>query len=1485
MASGSLSDFVPNVTTQDTRKRQQCYEVMSRYLSDPRSSLACDDMDALVEGLTAWVTCSNYKISLNGLEILCLMIDRMGEEFKPHVTTVLTACVDRLGDSKEQVREQAQQLLLKLMMPASTPQYVFERIMGTFNHKLWHVREGVLLCLQNTINRYGARCLQLSKIVPSICKLLEDQTPQVREAAMNTLAEIYRHVGEKVRNDLTKRSNIAPQRLNQVYAKFDEVKTSGNMLATADLGPGRADREDHDEPDFARPLSTKVPHAKRLPSSASSTVSTGSASGKRSGLGLSKSSSSTAARLSFRRKSAPESTGGGAGAVDEEFFIRSFEDVQKVQMFSARDLTDHLNKCKDTLADTNIAWEKRVDALKILRGIVVAGAPEYDDFYPFLRVLEPCYMNSIKDLRSQVVREGCITVAYYSQRLGNKFDHSAETLLPALINLIPNSAKIMSTSGIMCIRFILQYTFSSRLIPVITNNMSSKASIIRRLSCEFLNQILHTWPTHILEKHIAIIQESIKKGISDADSEARSFARKSFWGFADHFKDQADALLNHLDPAKQKALQGELSNSSSNNSLNSGERLAAGRVRARSASQDRGYESSTLGRINKKGHQRFRSARSDTGGDLDNDDIDGQQEDLETFNEPPSSHRQNGMMRSSSAVDIANRSGGAVSTSTLPRRRSSSTMLAAKLSNGSTQSLPRQKSHVVPSSYSSSRISPQDHHGRNRTRLGTSQSQPNSRSSSPTPRASYLTHTTGHAAPLTPSRPRKASSISNPRSQGTSRETSPSRSVKSSGYGLPGRERRFSGSKSAGKSGLTVKTLKPGQDVEELLADALRQPIRKRYESYDSDDNASETSSVCSERSFSSYGKTSEASNSTTEKERWPRRLSTPSKDMGEILALLQSSSYQDRKEGVVSLQKLLRQNRFLTRIELKKATEIFTRMFHDPHSKVFSLFLEMLIDLIQLHSRDMTDWLYVLLSRLLNKLGADILGSLQAKVQRTLDATRENFPSDLQFNILTRFMIDQTQSPSMKVKLAMLNYLNTLVPCMQADDFTNSSDTRLVVSRIITWTNEPKNVEVRKSAQLVLFALFNLNPSEFTMMLSGLPKAFQDGATKILNHHMKGAHEPEVLTPRNTASPQMHQNRSRPSSRGPYSRDEADTENMNPEDIYNSIKKTSADIQNLSFNSKLDQFDDVKKRKDFTSQDSGIQDLRNDSPDAGESRKPQYNPSRYSDESTLNGYNRSNQAEAVFNAENDISFNEGSLDQEEMINEILKELSNHNERHEERKNTMLSLIKLTREGMFELWDEHFKSILLILLETLGDDDVQVRSLALRVLREILRNQSQRFEEYAELTMLRILEAHKDPAKEVVRAAEECAATLASYTPPIQSIRILIPIVKAAELPMNLAAIKMQTKVVEQMSAEELLPTLPEAMPGLLKGYDDSESSVRKASVFCLVAIYMVVGESLRQYLTDLNGSKIKLLNLYIKRAQAQKDSGKLLSPHSSDTS
>lgn len=42
-----------------------------------------------------------------------------------------------------------------------------------------------------------------------------------------------------------------------------------------------------------------------------------------------------------------------------------------------------------------------------------------------------------------------------------------------------------------------------------------------------------------------------------------------------------------------------------------------------------------------------------------------------------------------------------------------------------------------------------------------------------------------------------------------------------------------------------------------------------------------------------------------------------------------------------------------------------------------------------------------------------------------------------------------------------------------------------------------------------------------------------------------------------------------------------------------------------------------------------------------------------------------------------------------------------------------------------------------------------IRALALRVLKEILKNQPARFKNYAELTIMKTLEAHKDSHKEV----------------------------------------------------------------------------------------------------------------------------------------
>ncbi|KAG8228444.1 hypothetical protein J437_LFUL009095, partial [Ladona fulva] len=272
----------------------------------------------------------------------------------------------------------------------------------------------------------------------------------------------------------------------------------------------------------------------------------------------------------------PVTSGGGAsgaGSVDEEMFIRAFEDVPSVRLFSSKELEEQMTSVRTVVSDPSKDWDKRVDALKKVRSIVIAGGANFDEFHAHLRLLEPAFQISVKDLRSQVVREACITIAYLSQQLGQKFDHFAEALLPCLINLIMNCAKIVASSGMVTIRFVIMSTHSPRLVPIVASGLTSKSKDIRRATCDFLHLLLHTWSTHVLERHLALLQDAIRKGIADADPEARASARKAFWAFADHFRDQADSLLNSLDGSYKRLLYGELSsstsvsNSSSSNSL------------------------------------------------------------------------------------------------------------------------------------------------------------------------------------------------------------------------------------------------------------------------------------------------------------------------------------------------------------------------------------------------------------------------------------------------------------------------------------------------------------------------------------------------------------------------------------------------------------------------------------------------------------------------------------------------------------------------------------------------------------------------------------------------------------------------------------------------------------------------------------------------------------------------------------------------------
>ena len=73
------------------------------------------------------------------------------------------------------------------------------------------------------------------------------------------------------------------------------------------------------------------------------------------------------------------------------------------------------------------------------------------------------------------------------------------------------------------------------------------------------------------------------------------------------------------------------------------------------------------------------------------------------------------------------------------------------------------------------------------------------------------------------------------------------------------------------------------------------------------------------------------------------------------------------------------------------------------------------------------------------------------------------------------------------------------------------------------------------------------------------------------------------------------------------------------------------------------------------------------------------------------------------------------------------------------------SLYTLSREYPEKCnWEEHFKTTLLKLVETISDADPGVRTVSLRVLREILKTQHDRLRDYAELTTMKVLKAFAD---------------------------------------------------------------------------------------------------------------------------------------------
>ena len=115
-----------------------------------------------------------------------------------------------------------------------------------------------------------------------------------------------------------------------------------------------------------------------------------------------------------------------------------------------------MDSISKVLSNKNAEWDTRVSSLKELRAVIQSEAVDYQNFVSHLRSLEIPYQSALKDLRSQVVREACVTLACLAVHLRVDLLQFAELMLPHLIALLPNSAKVMASSANVCVKIIIQ---------------------------------------------------------------------------------------------------------------------------------------------------------------------------------------------------------------------------------------------------------------------------------------------------------------------------------------------------------------------------------------------------------------------------------------------------------------------------------------------------------------------------------------------------------------------------------------------------------------------------------------------------------------------------------------------------------------------------------------------------------------------------------------------------------------------------------------------------------------------------------------------------------------------------------------------------------------------------------------------------------------------------------------------------------------------
>lgn len=188
-------------------------------------------------------------------------------------------------------------------------------------------------------------------------------------------------------------------------------------------------------------------------------------------------------------------------------------------------------------------WTRRETNVIILRKLTASTIPTDRTavYIAAVKGLLDGIVKSATSLRTSLSLQGCALIEEATKAAGHGLDQSFDILYPPLEKHCCTKPSTAQAASNAVLGLITNITLHSRVLESVCASMESKNKSLRGCAIGWIDSLITTHAGKTaLESGVELIERTIRKALSDADSHVRERSRSTFWTYSTTWKTKGE---------------------------------------------------------------------------------------------------------------------------------------------------------------------------------------------------------------------------------------------------------------------------------------------------------------------------------------------------------------------------------------------------------------------------------------------------------------------------------------------------------------------------------------------------------------------------------------------------------------------------------------------------------------------------------------------------------------------------------------------------------------------------------------------------------------------------------------------------------------------------------------------------------------------------------------------------------------------------------